>query len=352
MTQRHPITPVMAPKFIDNIFTDDENKRLFNALRTGGPWRTIAGIYFKSVEELLSVSIPQGVDPTTLQMSDFMTPAFRGFFGNNGMVYEDELHDIFYSKKLLDYVKAMHRCQYGAPFMFQFNILGPSHGLDHGHFDGGSWRGMDPTNTPAWLMSVMMKSGLFDRWAVKAGQVIAYYYELAVDGGFTYWPDGPERMPQRFAAPFWNSGVITDNQRMFHRGEACGPREKRDLAQGMTLSSLLHTEGDDWVVTTEGVETVRYPTRDMRILLHYDAHVFIDMADVKRYYDHTDDLTRDQVFEMLVDDLKRRGVAFDVPSDPLNDRQFIAALNRTYAMRPTRYPDNAQPDIPGRAQAA
>ena len=120
----------------------------------------------------------------------------------------------------------------------------------------------------------------------------------------------------------------------------------------MTLSSLLHTEGDDWVVTTDGVETVRYPTRDMRILLHYDAHVFTDMADVKRYYDHTDDLTRDQVFDMLIADLKKRGVAFEMPSNPLTDPKFIGVLTSTYTMRPTSYPSDAQPDIPGRVRAA
>lgn len=58
----------------------------------------------------------------------------------------------------------------------------------------------------------------------------------------------------------------------------------------------------------------------MRTLFHYSAHVFTDMADVKRYYDHTDDLTRDRACEMMIDDLKRRGVSFDMPSDPISDR--------------------------------
>jgi hypothetical protein len=69
--------------------------------------------------------------------------------------------------------------------------------------------------------------------------------------------------------------------------------------------------------------------------------VFTDMADVKRYYDHTDDLTRDRAFEMMIADLKRRGVTFDMPSDPLSDRAFIATLTRTYAMAPQQFPAEA-----------
>ena len=186
MVKSNAFIPVVPPQPIQGIFTDDENQRLFNVMRARGPWRTIAGRYFKTAEELLAVSSRPAGDGETLSLSDFLTPAFRGFFGNNGMVYEDDVHDIFYSKKLIDLVKAMHGAKYGAPYLFQFNILGPSHGKDPGHFDGGSWRGVDPTNTSAWLLSVMAKSGLFDRWAVKAGQVISYYYRSDVDGGFTY----------------------------------------------------------------------------------------------------------------------------------------------------------------------
>ena len=341
MSTPHPMTPVAPPVFLTDIYTDDENARLFNVLRTRGPWRLIAGIYFKSAEELLAVSGRPDPDGKA-DLSDFLSPAFRGFFGNNGIVYEESIHDIFYSKKLLDLVKGMHGARYGAPYLFQFNIQGPSGGYDGGHFDGRSWRGMDPTNTPAWLTSIMAKSGLFDAWEIKAGQVISYYYDSDVDGGFTYWPEGPDRAPKRFAPPFWNSGLLTDNQRMFHRGEACGPRDRRALPEGMALNSLLEPDGvDGWKVTTDGDTVARYAANEMRTLFHYSAHVFTDMADVKRYYDHTDDLTRDRAFEMMIADLKRRGVEFDMPSDPLSDRAFIATLTRTYAMAPTQFPAEA-----------
>lgn len=77
------MTPVVPSVYLTDIFTDDENKRLFDVLRTRGPWRLIAGIYFKSTEELLAVSGGAG-DSAEMDLSDLLTPAFRGFLGNNG----------------------------------------------------------------------------------------------------------------------------------------------------------------------------------------------------------------------------------------------------------------------------
>jgi hypothetical protein len=345
MPESSAFIPAVPPSLVQDVFSEQELAQLFRVLRTSGPWPLIAGIYFRSVDELLAVSGRADVAADKAQLEDFLTPAFRGILGNNGLCYYDDLHEIFYSRKLLDSVKQMYGARYGAPYLFQFNLQGPSHGLDGGHFDGRSWRGMDPTNTPAWLMSVMAKSGLFDHWGVKAGQVITYFYDSSIDGGFTYWPDGPEGEPQRFVPPFWNSGIVTDNQRMFHRGEACGPRDRRDLPSGFSLQSRIRAVGEnDWEVVDDDKVIARYAAGEVRLLIHYSAHVFDDMTDLKRYFDHTDDLTPDQALNMLMDDLRLRGVSFDIPSDPLNDPVFIDTLSRTYAVQPARFPPEAPLD--------
>lgn len=342
--KRHPMIPVAPPRAVNAVYSDHEIGRLVNVLRTRGPWRLITGIYYKTVEELLQVVMPTGA-PEDVRLEDFVKPAFRGFFGNNGMAYEQEIHDIFYSKKLLDMVKVMYGAQYGAPFLYQFNMLAPLRSYDHGHFDGGSWRGMDPTNTPSWVMSIMGKSGLFDRWRVKAGQVLTWFYPSNVDGGFTYWPDGPSRPPKRLVPPFWNNGIVSDNQCMFHRAESNGPLDRRDSPEGLAIHSMLQSDDPDgWTVTTDGNPVARYRNDEMRLLFHYDAHVFDDLADVKRHHDHTDDLNRDMVFEMLVADLRRRGVQFETPTDPINDPTFMGVLTKTYHLSPTSYPHDAQPE--------
>lgn len=337
--------PVVPPRPIQGVYSETELEHLFRVLRTEGPWPLIAGLYFRSVDELLAVS---GRAPDTAgdaRLEDFLTPAFRGILGNNGLCYHDDLHEVFYSRKLLEPVKQMHGARYGAPYLFQFNIQGPSRGLDGGHFDGRSWRGMDPTNTPAWLMSVMAKSGLFDAWAVKAGQVITYFYDSSIDGGFTYWPDGPDGEPRRLAPPFWNSGLVTDNQHMFHRGEACGPRDRRDLPDGFGLQSRLRAVGENgWDVVNDDRVIAHYRAEEVRLLFHYSAHVFEDMNDLKRYFDHTDDLSVERALNMLMDDLRARGVPFEEPSDPLQDSAFIGTLSKTYAVSPSRFPPQAPLD--------
>ncbi|MFE8013877.1 hypothetical protein ACFU3O_14185 [Streptomyces antibioticus] len=226
-----------------------------------------------------------------------------------------------------------------------FNLSGPSHSFDAGHFDSGNWRGVSSVNAPIWLMSVMAKSGLFDAWEVKSGQVITYFYASGVDGGFTYWPDGPDLPPRRLAAPFRDTAILSDNSRMYHRREANGPRDRRDLP-ALTMGSLLSADGEDeWVVRDGGSEIARFPHRDTRTLFHYTALVFDDLAEVNRYLDHTDDLTFDQVFEMLIADLRARGVRLDEPSDPMNDRDFVALLTDAYAMAPRSYPAEAPLDV-------
>ena len=59
----------------------------------------------------------------------------------------------------------------------------------------------------------------------------------------------------------------------------------------------------------------------------------------------TDDLTAEKVFDILGDDLTRRGIEFEFPADPMTDRDFIALLTNTYAMAPAEYPADAPLDV-------
>lgn len=203
---------------------------------------------------------------------------------------------------------------------------------------------MSSVDTAIWLLSVMAKSGLFDAWEVKTSQVITYFYDSDLDGGFTYWPDGPDRAPQRLAAPFWNTAVLSDNSKMYHRREANGPRDRRDMPE-LEMHTRLHGENGAWVVRNGDTEIGRYTDGDVRTLFHYTALVFDDRRDADRYLDHTDDLTADKVFDILGDDLVRRGIEFEFPADPMTDRDFIALLTTTYAMAPAQYPADAPLDV-------
>ncbi|WP_068166026.1 hypothetical protein [Rhodococcus phenolicus] len=348
--KEHPMIPAARPRFVEDIYTPDEQAVLFDIIRTRGPWRLIAAQHFSSAEEFLAVA--GGRNHTRMSapaLSDFLTPTFRGYIGNYGTVLEQSAHDIYYSRRLLDMIKSMHGASYAVPNSFLFNLRAPAHSFDAGHFDSPSWRGMDKFNTPTWLLSVMAKSGLFDRWELRSGQVIAYYYDSDVDGGFTYWPEGPDAPPARYPAPFRNSGILTHNEKMFHRGEASGPRHMRSVPD-LQLDSAIHGVGDsEWAICNGDEEIARYHDRHMRFLFHYGAFVFDDMAELRRYFEHTDDLDLDTAVAIFTDDLRGRGIRCPEPTDPLHDRDFVSVLNSAYAMAPAEYPAEAPLDVPNTA---
>ncbi|MFC8433575.1 hypothetical protein [Streptomyces sp. NPDC057253] len=342
---RHPLTPVAPPEVLQDFYTPEEVGTLFGVVRANAPWKLVLAHHFASAEEYFAVSGARDRSPDA-GLADFVAPVFRGYLAREGAVLYPELHDLYFSRKLLEPVLRMHKARYGFAHHMLFNLCGPSRSFDAGHFDSGNWRGVSSVNAPIWLMSVMAKSGLFDSWEVKSGQVITYFYDSDVDGGFTYWPEGPERAPSRLVAPFRNTAVLSDNSRMFHRREANGPRDRRDLP-ALTMGSFLTADGDDaWVVRDGDTEIARFAHRDSRSLFHYTALVFEDLADVTRYLDHTDDLTFDKVFDVLIADLRARGVRFSEPSDPMTDRDFIALLTDVHAMAPREYPALAPLDVP------
>jgi hypothetical protein len=343
-TQRHPMIPVAEPRVQPDFYTPAEVDALFGVVRRNGPWPLVAAHHFSSTEEYLAIAGGRDRRPDA-KLSDFTAPVFRGYLAKEGVALYDEIHDIYFGRKLLDAVKQMHGARYALAHHMLFNLGGPSRSFDAGHFDGGNWRGITLDNTPVWLIGVMAKSGLFDRWELKSGQVITYFYDSDVDGGFTYWPQGPDAAPRRLPAPFRNDALVTDNCHMYHRREGNGPRDRRDLPE-LVLESTLHAAGEDeWSIRTGEREIARFAHADSRALFHFTALAFDDLGEVDRYLDHSDDLTPHRALEILVDDLRRRGVPFTEPSDPLHDRALMAVLTETHAMSPASYPAEAPLEV-------
>lgn len=340
---RRPLVPVAPPRVVADLYSSAEIAALFGVVADHGPWPLVLAHHFASAEEYLAVSGGADRKPDA-KLSDFVAPVFRGYLAKEGVAFYDEIRDIYLSRTLLEHAKSVHGARYGMAHHMLFNMAVPSRSFDAGHFDSGNWRGMSSVETPVWLLSVMAKSGLFDHWEVETAQVITYFYDSDLDGGFTYWPDGPDRAPRRLAAPFWNTAVLSDNSKMYHRREANGPRDRRDMPE-LEMHTRLHGADGQWVVRNGDTEIGRYTDGEVRTLFHYTALVFDDRRDADRYLDHTDDLTAAKVFDILGDDLKRRGIAFEFPADPMTDRNFIALLTDTYAMAPAEYPADAPLDV-------
>ncbi len=350
MSRRHreemsrKLCPVRPPHVVDGVLGDDQLEIVLDLIRRHGPWDLILKHHFRSLEELVATtSGSRPLDPNA-SLDSFLTPTFRGFFANGGVCLYPEAESIFYDRRFMAWGREFWGARYCQPMKILFNVNGPTWNSDPGHLDSPRFRGMGLVNTPTWLLSVMGKSGLFRDWAIKLAEVIVWFQRDAEHGGFTYWPDGPLAPPKRLAPPLWNRGVVTQNTAMYHRGESNGPVEQRANPKGLAFDSTFagDPEGPDrWQIRTGDAVIARYTTDQLRLLAHWDAELYEDLADLKKHVDHLDDLTPDRVFDTFVTDLRAKGVDFEIPSDPMRDPDFIALLASTYDVGPSSYPAEA-----------
>lgn len=259
-----------------------------------------------------------------------------------------EIEDCFYNPKFLDLVRGYWKAQYARPESMLFNLQGPCHGGGAPHVDATRFRGLSFQTTPIWLMNTMTKSGLFKKWQAKKAQVIAWYYNGKVGGGFTYWPDGPRAEPKQIHAPMWGRAVVVENEMMYHTAQSNGPSAMR-RPQGLAINSVIGGDpasAEGWQITTDGQVIQRIPAEEMRFLVHWGADVFMDYQELKVTLDHSDDITHEQVFDIFIADLRKRGETFQAPSDPLTDQSFIRLLTRVYDPGlPAIFPPEPEEDL-------
>ncbi|MGB5545402.1 MAG: hypothetical protein WBM74_02430 [Polyangiales bacterium] len=322
MSFDHPRAPVV----IDRVLSDPSVVR--ELLLRGAPYWTVQR-YVKNLSEMASLSDAGKRGHKDRPM--FIAPWFRGDWAyGEPLVDGVELfleHDAF-----RDAAQQMFHDARIVPQIVYVNLNPPIARVDPGHVDIPAFRGIERTQYPVWLLATMLKSGLFDRWYVPSVTAVSWYYE-GEGGGFTYWPKGPDEAPVERPC-ISNSAVVGDNDYMFHRVEAVGPDE-RTLPKGLTLDSQLCWGGDDWEVLERGQVCARYPFEEVRVSVSWKAQVFCDAEQQALYENHKDDLTLQQVVDAFLGDLAAKDQPVEQPADPLQDRNFVEALNAAYHRAPT-----------------
>jgi hypothetical protein len=338
------LRPVRPPRVLEGVLEKEQLATVLDVIRRHGPWDLILKHHFRSLEEVVATtSGGQALDPNA-SLDSFLTPTFRGFFANGGVCLYPEAEPLFYERRFMAWAREFCGARYCQPMKILFNVNGPAWNSDPGHLDSPRFRGMGLANTPIWLLSVMGKSGLFQPWAIKMSEVIVWFQKDTQSGGFTYWPDGPLAPPKRLAPPLWNRGVVTQNTAMYHRGESNGPVDQRANPKGLTFDSTFSGDPGDpqrWEVRTGDAVIARYTTDQLRLLVHWDAELYTDLADLRKHVDHLDDLTPERVFDTFVADLRAKDVSFEMPSDPMHDARFVSLLASTYDVGPGSYPAEA-----------
>jgi len=325
------LRPIAEPQLIEAAFTEEQRQRLFSVLRREGPWTMILAQEFNSPEEVIGASsgaFPEGFVPT---WDMFLSPVFRATLGRGYASLFPEIEDCFYNTKFLDLVRGYWGAKYAAPNLMLCNIQGPTPAGGPPHVDGADFRGITIQNTPTWLIGVMTKSGLFRSWQSKKAQVLTWYYKGRIGGGFTYWPDGPQGQPKQLHAPMWGNAAVVENEVMYHGANSCGPESMRK-PEGLAIDSVIAADpnSDGWQIKTNDRVIQHLPAEELRLLFHWGADIYMDLDEMSVALDHRNDLTHERVFDIFFSELRKRGVAFTMPTDPLHDPEFILFLIRMF----------------------
>jgi hypothetical protein len=225
---------------------------------------------------------------------------------------------------------AAARASFGAaivePVRCLLNASGPMEELAV-HIDLPTFRGFAPGAETKHLLMAMIHSGLFYDWMVPFASGLAWFYR-GTGGSFLYWADGVEAPPQMVHPPFWNIGVMSDNEAMFHAVSPVGSAEDRARFAGLVRRSdrLHHLGGDSWEIRDEERLAARLDRSGLRVSLLWKARVFRDEEHRKSFEDSDLDLTPDLISDVFLQDLREKGIAADEPSDPLDPawQQFLA----------------------------
>ena len=201
-----------------------------------------------------------------------------------------------------------------------------------GHTDVPVFHGFDRTRNPITFLTIMSLSGLFEDVRVKVATAVAWFYRGS-DGGFEYWPDGPERPSRIHEGAIDNTAIVGDNDFMWHRVRPTGRLE--DGLPSITLDSELRGGGDRWAIVDGAKSLAAFPRDRLRVSLSWKALMFESDADRRRYDDGTADIDLPEILRRFTADLARRGVEVHVPSNPLRDAAFIDLLRAHYVRYPS-----------------
>ena len=267
----------------------------------------------------------------------FIAPVFRGDWAYEKALIED-IDDLLFHPGFIATAGKIFGSQCVRPFSVYSNLTwqlpfpqGP------GHIDVAEFRGINRTEYPIWLLTVMNHSRLFEAERIQIATAVAWFYE-GEDGGFDYWPDGLDAPPKIHEGNIYNTAVVGDNDRMFHRVRPTGKADRGIVSDLSPDARLVHRSANTWGIEDRGDSRAEFEFEQLRISLSWKARVFDDVADERRFVEHHEDITIEDVWTRFFADLEQRNVAFERPCEPLRDAAWIGLLGATYVREPGARP--------------
>lgn len=321
--------PCFAPIQIDSVLDDPQLVR--RLVEANAPYAPVQR-YFTDDAEFHAAA---GEDSRGQPM--FIAPVFRGDWAYNEPLIDD-VEPLLHHEGFIDAAKKIFGSEIVRPFSVYSNLtwqLPFSQGP--GHIDVPEFRGINRTAYPVWLLTTMNHSRLFEAERIPIATTVAWFYEGG-DGGFDYWPEGPQAAPRAHEGKIFNTAIVGDNDRMFHRVRPTGLADQ-GLISGLSADAeLVAQSGSEWTIEDRGTCRATFDYSEIRISVSWKAHVFADEADEQRTRSHDEDISIDEVWNRFSRDLDQRGIAQRPEGDPLRDPTWINLLSSTYVEEPKSEP--------------
>lgn len=250
-------------------------------------------------------------------------PWFRGNWAINGEPLVAGAERILYNPRFIEAAREFFGGSAVRPTFIVVNVNAPMP-PGNTHVDIPTFRGATRDHYPLALLAAMGQSELFEKWRVIQAGAVTWFYD-GPGGNFEYWPDGLQGPMLVERPPFENVAIMADNDRIYHRIGRVGEADAT-LPRMSTAAEISPAAQGTWDIVEDGETRASYPSRAIRLSLVWKA---VRESELK-----SESLTLDRVMSIFIADLRRRGIDFRIPSDPLSDNEWIAFLNRIYYAHP------------------
>jgi len=232
------------------------------------------------------------------------------------------------NERVMETARRFYDAEVVVPHTLYVNLMAAIAESGPAHTDNPVFRGRNRTNTPMLLLRTMLWSGLFERWVITQATSIWWMNDVE-GGGLSYWPEGPDKPPQRHASAMANTALVGDNHGMFHQVEPVGPFDGgTHLVSAAAELAPANDGSGDWVVGDRGEESYRAPLDGFRVSVLWKADVHPSEDERRRV--ESDTLSLENVARIFNEDLAERGAEFRFDLDRLDDPALVAALAAVY----------------------
>jgi hypothetical protein len=175
------------------------------------------------------------------------------------------------------------------------------------HTDVPEFRGCSRKNTPEWLLVCMHHSRLFSKYYMPIATSVIWLSDLTSGGELAFYPDPAK--PASTKKPSFNTALLLDTDSIYH---GVDPVIGRSTPPPVVPIGATLCYGDDgkWRVDVPDRGNSMYEGmtwQELRMSVQWKAYCFKDEAERQLWLQHSDDISPEEAFTTLVEEVRKRG---------------------------------------------